>query len=268
MNELPACSVLREQLEHGTYGDGSSKPHMEQMSDQGVKRAFFEVGSTWRNGKATDIHIVHRLYFDQYDGPNSQITDPVKLARIEESGLDADLDGIARERVMHAPYFGGVDSRMNPDGKRMYSYVEFFANPWIAEPRVVVSPWGKSPPALIHSAMTGDLITVESQLKNTRVSRPELNRALFEAVGNLYDNAAVIKTLIDAGANVNVHGPDGFTPLMSAVARPCNLRPLLNSGADVHARDKWGRDALQLAREVKQPISARLLEEAVTKQGH
>jgi hypothetical protein len=268
MNELPACSVLREQIEHGTDSHGIQKPYMEAMRGQGVKRAFFEIDSVWRGGKPTELQFVHRLYFAQFDAANSQIVDSARLAQIKGSGLEADHENVARERVRNAPLFAGVDLRTNPDGKRMYSYVELLADPWLPEPMAFVSPIGKFPPVLVHSAMIGDLIAVASELKNKQISRRELNRALFEAVGNLYDNTAVIRTLINAGADVNVHGPDGFTPLMMAVARPCNVRPLLNAGADVSARDKWGRDALQLSREVKQPISIRLLQGAAADPQH
>jgi Ankyrin repeat len=261
-NELPPCSVLREQMEQQIYGEGIAKSYMEAMRSQGVKRAFFEVDATWRSGKPIGLQVVHRLYFDQFDGPDSQIVDSTRLAQIEQNGLEAALDRVARERVMHAPLFVGFELKTNPDGKRMYSYVDLFANPWLPEPKVLVSPVGTFPPAVVHAAMMGNLLTVESQLKKGQISQRELNNALFQAVGNRYDNTAVIKALIDAGADVNAHGPDGVTPLMSAVAHPCNIPPLLNAGADVNARDKWGRDALRLAREVKQPVAVRLLEEA------
>jgi hypothetical protein len=52
---------------------------------------------------------------------------------------------------------------------------------------------------------------------------------------------------------------------MNAVAHPCNLQPLLEGGADIDARDKWGRDALRVAREVKENTAIRLLEEASSK---
>ena len=92
-------------------------PYMEAMRNEGVKRTFFEADSIW-HGKATDLQVVNRLYFNQFDGPNSQIVDPTKLAQIKQSGLEADLDTIARERVMHAPLFAGIDNNANPSGKR------------------------------------------------------------------------------------------------------------------------------------------------------
>lgn len=260
-NELPPCSVLREQIEYKMYGDGIAMPYMEAMRKLGVKRAFFEIDSMWHGGKPTDLQVVNRLYFDQFDGPNSQILDSTKLAQIKQSGLEADLDKIARERVMHAPLFVGLDSKVNPSGKRTYSYAEMFANPWVPEQRVVVSPLFKRLPSLLYAAMIGDVSSVEHQLKNNSSQR-ELYGALYQAVGSRYDNSAVIKAVINAGADVNARGADGVTPLMNAVAHPCNLRALLDAGADVSARDKWGKDALQYAREVKQPISVRLLEKS------
>jgi hypothetical protein len=266
LNELPPCSVLREQIEHGTQGDGIAKPYMDAMRSQGVKRTLLEIRSIWRGGKPTNLETVHRLYFDQFDGPNSQIVDSANLARIRQSGLDADLDRVADEQVRHARlFFGAEGDRSDWTGQKMYSYVDLMANQWVPEPQVLVSPMGKFPHAVVHAAQIGDQLSVVSELKNTRSSQRERNRALLAAVDNLYDNTAVMKALVNAGADINVHGQDGITPLMIAVSRPCNLQSLLKLGADVTARDKWSRDALRLAREVKQPISLHLLEEATAK---
>lgn len=108
----------------------------------------------------------------------------------------------------------------------------------------------------------GDAIGTQALLNSHKFSKKELNRALFGAVLSSYDNTAVIRLLLVAGADVNARTKDGTTPLMNAVAHPCNLRPLLDSGADLRARDKWGRDALQLARRAKDPTAMRLLEYA------
>src|SRR4029453_8220710 len=49
-------------------------------------------------------------------------------------------------------------------------------------------------------------------------------------------HAAVVQTLIDAGADIRVRVPSGFTPLLFAVreGRLDVVRVLLKAGADVH----------------------------------
>jgi len=75
-------------------------------------------------------------------------------------------------------------------------------------------------------------------------------------------DAAVIKRLLDAGANAGAPGKDGETPLM-VVARGGNVeaaRLLLDHGADVNAQEAWrGQTALIWAAAQKQPEMVRLL---------
>ena len=58
-----------------------------------------------------------------------------------------------------------------------------------------------------------------------------------------------VKVLIDAGANVNAQDHDLYTPLMYAASlgTPENLRALLDAGADVNVRNKYGANAILLA---------------------
>ncbi len=59
-----------------------------------------------------------------------------------------------------------------------------------------------------------------------------------------------------------------FSPELFRVSRRNRASPRFLSqdgGADLNARDKWGRNALQVAREVKQATAIRLLEEAGAK---
>lgn len=267
LNDLPTCSVLREDLERGTYGDGVEQQYMAAMRNEDVKRAYFEVHSIWHDGKPTHIQVVHRLYFGEFDAANSQTVDPARLKQFEQSGLEATLDGIAREKTMQGHLFLGVENRPNPEGKNMYNAVELFANPWLPERRVVIIPMVKSRPVILHAAVIGDQLTLEAQVNGGKLKPQDINRALMVAVTASYDNSMVIKVLTGAGANVNFHGEDGITPLINAVAHPCNVRALLKEGADPSARDKWGRDALEVAREVKQRISVQLLEDAAAN-GH
>ena len=60
-----------------------------------------------------------------------------------------------------------------------------------------------------------------------------------------------VRTLIDAGADVNARNEDGTTPLMNAAWFGCHdsLKELLRRGADSSARDAKGRSARDLASE-------------------
>jgi hypothetical protein len=149
-------------------------------------------------------------------------------------------------------------------GGKVASIVEFFSDPWLPEQKVFVFPAGHPAP-LTDAVVSGDVVDTQALLQSHKFYKKQLDRALFDVMLSRYDNTNVIDLLLKAGADVNSRAPDGSTPLMSAVGHPCNLRSLLDRGADLNARDKWGRNALQVARENKVVTSIRLLEEAMSK---
>jgi hypothetical protein len=159
---------------------------------------------------------------------------------------------------MTAPLFGGKEGQgvRHPEGKRFYSFAEFFSTPLINEQKTLILP-GENIDPFIHAAYTGDFLTLETDLSTK--TQKELSKALFQAVFNPYDNTQVIQWLVKHGADPNYHGSDGITPLISAVAHPCNVKALLKAGARLNETDKWGRTALKVAIEGKQDISARIL---------
>jgi hypothetical protein len=262
INELQPCSVLRTELEDGTYGSGLDQPYMSRMRQLGVQRVLLELKAEVRDNRAKGIEVVRRLYFRQFDGAKSQISDEATLNTIEASGLKADLYRIALSRVSTAPIVRGADPHFSST-KQVSSVVEFFANAWLPEHQVSLFRSGRPEP-LTGTVVNGDAAGTKALLTSRKFTKDQLNRALFVAAISRYDNRDVIKLLVDAGADVNARTPDGSTPLVSAVGRPCNLRPLLDSGADLNARDKWGRNALQVARETKEGAAVSLLEKSAS----
>jgi len=258
ISELPQCSFLRLELERGVYGDGMDRSYMRKMREQGIQRASIEVGAAVHKGKADKIHIVQHSYFRQLDGPESPVIDETILKSIEASGLQAELDDIARSRVLAAPVFIGHGG--SPSLNKVYGHVQLFATPWVREPKTMLFQLRVTKKPLNDAVVHGDVARVEALLRSQHYTKPELNQALLAAALGRYDNSPMIKLLLSGGADVNAQNREGTTPLMNAVAHPCNLRPLLAGGADPSIRDKSGRTALQLARETRNDAAIRLLE--------
>lgn len=266
MDDLPLCSALRAELSRGAGGDGVDQPYMVKMRQVGVERALLILDASLRGTKPYNLHVAERSYFRQFDSPDSQITDEGALKTIETSGLAAELESIARARVLVAPLFRGPDrgSAAHFD-RRVSSTVDFFGNPWLPQHPPVLG-WSGRPMPLTRAVVNGDAIETRAQLQSGKLKTKDLNRALSAAVLSQYDNSTVIKLLLDSGADVNARYGDRATPLMIATSHPCNLRPLLDRGADLTARDASGRTALDIARQMKEDVAVRLLLQASKKE--
>jgi len=259
--ELPPCSRLRQELEStARLRQQEEQPYMRKMRALGVERVFVEVHSVWRHNAPTDLQFTRQLYFREYDGPDSIIMDPGKLKEIVDTGLQSALQQVAEERVRSAHLYGGVHGVKHPEGKSMSSRVEFFATPFLREENTRISPLGDADD-FVDAAALGDLPHVRDYVAKKSVSKERIERGLFYAVMNSYDNSSVIRLLVSRGADVNSHSAsDGATPLIRAlIGSPCNVAVLLDLGARSDEKDKWGRTALLLAQQENQTTAANMI---------
>ena len=101
--------------------------------------------------------------------------------------------------------------------------------------------------ALIAAANNGHVDTFDILLTYKKIiPKEKISRALFETVR--FFNKQMVKKLIEAGADVNYMGPDGFTPLMYAVANDDVelAKILLNAGASIKIRNPDGLTVVDL----------------------
>jgi ankyrin repeat protein len=87
--------------------------------------------------------------------------------------------------------------------------------------------------------------------------------------GSTSDNWETIKQLADAGADVNVHLPDGSSPLLAAAAfcKVKSLKQLLDHGANVRVCDELGYTALHFAASaLREDMAAILLQHGASLQ--
>ena len=88
-----------------------------------------------------------------------------------------------------------------------------------------------------------DLLSRDKELVNVRDRRGET--PLMHA--GVYSDAAMVKLLLDHGADVNLASPDGATALIRAAGDFAKVELLLARGAKVDARSKMGRTPLLIA---------------------
>jgi uncharacterized protein len=80
-------------------------------------------------------------------------------------------------------------------------------------------------------------------------------------VATEYDQAVVVRALLNAGASVQSKDPSGWTPFLNAALRSGveTLQLLIDAGSDIRAVDREGRNAYELASDWGKPETAKFL---------
>jgi ankyrin repeat protein len=161
--------------------------------------------------------------------------------------------------------------------ERLRHVMQFVPNPDPVEVRALLER-GADPNArldyghtvLIAAAIRSDLALVRELLRrgaDLHATDDEGGNVLHHVVTS--SDLEMVKLFLDLGVDVNSLKTGGETALMLAVwgsdEKPEDIRTvrlLIAHGADVNARDSDGRTALTLARELENPVMARLLRQA------
>ncbi|PYU23021.1 MAG: hypothetical protein DMG32_16890 [Acidobacteria bacterium] len=242
IKSLPPGSEIRHRLEVGDRGDGLHYTWMDDMRGQGVKRALVESHFVWFF-RPLHLQVVRVMYCREYDCADVQITDPLKLQRIRDSGLEQELKQVAMQQTKGSGWWFEVPRQ--PLCKHSASYVWLSDDEWLPEWRPRLVPIDRDATPLFDAASLGDEAGV-AEFLSRGTDRKDRNDALWAAAAGR--DTTVLKLLINAGADVNSAGPQGQTPLVFAVGsvRPANVEILLAAGAKLEARDPSGETALIL----------------------
>lgn len=260
--QIPSCSILQEGLNLKILGDGIDRPYMVLMRKEGIKRIAFEITGAWHHGKTTNIRIVRKLYFSKYDDPSSQIIDSDRLKNIESNDVSIFEEAILKKAALTS-FIRGFH-RGPREGEKGSALMELFDTGWLSEYAGFLSPMLTTADSdLFRASFYGDNDTVRLILEKKQTSENDLNQALFWAAGSRYANAIIIEALLKAGANINFHeGLLGTTPLMQALATPCNVQTLVQRGANLEERNTAGYTALQIAKDANRAGAKHILESA------
>lgn len=123
----------------------------------------------------------------------------------------------------------------------------------------VITPSSNPQDEFVIAAIHGDVKRMQAlSIEGVDINGPGfdshyMNPALIQAAGNGHMN--VVLFLLENGADVNVRGRDGLTPLMLAsdAGHLEIVRVLLNNGADVNAVNSSGETALTYAIDPRDP---------------
>jgi hypothetical protein len=92
------------ELRYGPTSDGIHYPWMDDMRQQGVKRAWIVVFNRL-GSQPKPLEVIDAVYYSAQNREGTQIIDPSWLERIRSSGLSAELKRVALDRAVHSPWF-------------------------------------------------------------------------------------------------------------------------------------------------------------------
>jgi len=135
-------------------------------------------------------------------------------------------------------------------------------------------------PLMLVEACKGDVVTSRVELVELLIAKgadvnlrnSEGRTALMYAARN--GDTPALNALLKSGASVNITDNGGETALTKAATSSCNeetVRALLNAGADLQARDRQGRNALDSFRASyacpESKVGSLLQQDAATRKG-
>ena len=261
LNAVPSCSEYLRRTP--TLNSGAL--FFPAMRAAGIARAHFVIGADAVSPAPTRLRILRTIYFSNYDGSRSEVTDPRRLREIETSGLASSLRAMALQEAgasreaydtagVRYPTAGSPAARFTAD-------FEVDADTWMPRlPGPYNSALGQffpdmPGPATAEGAVARqDTMALLSAARSAALGQATLNRLLLLAATSARDSSGVISVLAGLGADPNqlvdswLGGAPRLRTLTLAVhGSACNVAALLAAGADPNLEDESGHTALELA---------------------
>jgi len=244
IESLPEDSQMRLNLEQGMRGDGFRYPWMDQMRNEGVKRALITISFEW-DGKPHKMKLARAVFYSKYDEDCAQIEDESQLRRIRETGLEKQLESVAMDRTSNARWSSWDNPTPHIHG---LSWTEFTDDEWLPGGQPSFTDPDAPSKVQFPADLFYDEVAVAQFAASKGLSQSMLDSALSEAVA-FSDDSCIIKPLVSAGANVNLRSHAGTTRLLVAVTegKANVVRALLEANADPNIKNNEGKTALWIA---------------------